>query len=334
MTGEEDITMRKIKWGVLGTAGIAQSQTIPGMLEAENCELYAVAGRSLEKAEVFKAEFGFEKAYGSYQEMLDDPQVEAVYIPLPNELHMEWTIRTLEAKKHVLCEKPIAPSAVEAQKMFDAAKANGVLLMEAFAYLHSPYVSMLKQEIDQGTIGDVVYLESAFVTGTYDVSNIRMRRETFGGAMYDLGCYNVSLALWLMGKEPDEVQATALYSPLGVDDYSSALLLFDGGVRAALESGMVLPKGGDVQRLDRVRIYGTKGYIKSETQFNEAGEVGYTICANGETIEKKLFAPQNYKLEVEQLGRCILDGEAPHVSEEFTMMNARTLDRILEKMGY
>lgn len=326
--------MRKIKWGVLGTAGIAQSQTIPGMLEAENCELYAVAGRSLEKAEAFKAEFGFEKAYGSYQEMLDDPQVEAVYIPLPNELHMEWTIKTLEAKKHVLCEKPLAPNANDVQKMFDAAKANGVLLMEAFAYLHSPYVSALKQELEQGTIGDVVYLESAFVTGTYDVSNIRMRRETFGGAMYDLGCYNVSLALWLMGKEPSEVQATALYSPLGVDDYSSALLMFDGGVRAALESGMVLPKGGDVQRLDRVRVYGTKGYIKSETQFNQAGEVGYTVCANGEVIEKKLFAPQNYKLEVEQLGRCILDGETPHVSEAFSMMNARTLNRILEKMGY
>ena len=148
MTGKEDITMRKIKWGVLGTAGIAQSQTIPGMLEAENCELYAVAGRSLEKAEAFKAEFGFEKAYGSYQEMLDDPQVEAVYIPLPNELHMEWTIKTLEAKKHVRCEKPLAPNANDVQKMFDAAKANGVLLMEAFAYLHSPYVSALKQELE------------------------------------------------------------------------------------------------------------------------------------------------------------------------------------------
>ena len=326
--------MRKIRWGVLGTAGIAKTQTIPGMQEAENCELYAVAGRSMEKAEAFKAEFGFEKAYGSYEELLADPNVEAVYIPLPNELHMEWTIRALEAKKHVLCEKPLAPNAQDVQRMFDAAKKNGVLLMEAFAYLHSPYVSALKQEIDQGAVGDVVYLESAFVTGTYDVSNIRMRRETFGGAMYDLGCYNVSLALWLMGREPAEVQATALYSPLGVDDYSSALLLFEGGVRAALESGMVLPKGGDVQRLDRVRIYGTKGFIKSETQFNQAGEIGYTLCVNGKTIEKKLFAPQNYKLEVEQLGRCILDGETPHVSEAFSLMNARTLDRILEKMGY
>lgn len=325
--------MRKIKWGVLGTAGIAKSQTIPGMQEAENCELYAVAGRSIEKAEAFKAEFGFEKAYGSYEELLADPRVEAIYIPLPNELHMEWTIRTLEAKKHVLCEKPLAPNAQQAQEMFDAAKENGVLLMEAFAYLHSPYVAAVKQEIEQGTIGDIVYLESAFITSTYDTSNIRMRKETFGGAMYDLGCYNTSFALWMMGKEPQEVQATGLYSPLGVDDYSSALLTFEGGARAALECGMVLPKGADA-RIDRVRIHGTKGYITSATQFNQPGEVSYTVCVNGETQVKKLHAPQNYRLEVEQLGRCILDGETPHVSHEFTLMNARTLDRILEKMGY
>jgi len=325
--------MRKIRWAVLGTAGIARTQTIPGMLEAENCELYAVAGRSMEKAEAFRKDFGFAKAYDSYEALLDDPQVEAVYIPLPNELHMEWTIRALEAKKHVICEKPIAPNAQQAQRMFDAAKENGVVLMEAFAYLHSPFVSAVKQEIEQGTIGDVVYLESAFVTSTYDESNIRMRRETFGGAMYDLGCYNTSFALWMMGKEPKEVQATALYSPLGVDDYSSALLTFDGGARAALECGMVLPKGADA-RIDRVRIHGTKGYITSATQFNQPGEVSYTVCVNGETQVKKLHAPQNYRLEVEQLGRCILDGETPHVSCEFTLMNARTLDRILEKMGY
>jgi len=325
--------MRKIRWAVLGTAGIARTQTIPGMLEAENCELYAVAGRSMEKAEAFRKDFGFAKAYDSYEALLDDPQVEAVYIPLPNELHMEWTIRALEAKKHVICEKPIAPNAQQAQRMFDAAKENGVVLMEAFAYLHSPFVSAVKQEIEQGTIGDVVYLESAFVTSTYDESNIRMRRETFGGAMYDLGCYNTSFALWMLGKEPQEIQASALYSPLGVDAYSSALLAFEGGARAALECGMVLPKGADA-RIDRIRIHGTKGFIQSETQFNQAGEVSYTICADGQTQVKQLHAPQNYRLEIEQMGRCITDGEMPHVSQAFTLMNARTLDRILEKMGY
>lgn len=325
--------MRKIKWAVMGTAGIAKSQTIPGMQLAKNCELYAIAGRSLEKAEQFKTEFGFEKAYGSYDELLGDPQVEAVYIPLPNDLHDEWTIKALNAKKHVLCEKPIAGNAARAAKMIKAAEENGVVLMEAFAYLHSPFVAAIKKEIEDKTIGDVVYLESAFVTRSHEGSNIRMRKENFGGALYDLGCYNTSLVLWLMGQEPVDVQAAAVYTKDGVDAFSSAILTFEGGQHAALEAGMVLSNSSGL-RIDRFQIHGTKGCIKSETQFNQCGEVSYTVCANGRMEEKKFVVPQNYKLEVEQLGRCITDGEKPYVSHEFTMLNARVIDRILEKMGY
>ena len=142
--------MRKIKWGVLGTAGIARGCTIPGMQQAENCEMYAIAGRSIEKAEAFRAEFGFQKAYGSYEALLNDPEVEAVYIPLPNELHCEWAVKALNAKKHVLCEKPLAPTLEEIERMIAAANENGVLLMEAFAYLHSPIVSAVKAELDSG----------------------------------------------------------------------------------------------------------------------------------------------------------------------------------------
>ena len=180
--------MSKIKWGVLGTAGIAKGQTIPGMKEANNCELYAIAGRSLEKAKEFQTEFGFEKAYGSYDELLQDKEVEAIYIPLPNTMHYEWTIKALEAKKHVLCEKPLAPSEEIAKKMIETAKEKGVFLMEAFAYLHSPFTKAVKQEIEEKTIGDVVYMESTFITADYDISNIRMRKETLGGCLYDLGC--------------------------------------------------------------------------------------------------------------------------------------------------
>ena len=121
--------MRKVKWGVLGTAGIARGQTIPGMQLAEHCELYAVAGRNPEKAEQFRNEFGFQKAYGSYEELLADPEVEAVYIPLPNHIHCEWTVKALQAKKHVLCEKPLAMNAAEAEAMFRAAEENGMLLI-------------------------------------------------------------------------------------------------------------------------------------------------------------------------------------------------------------
>lgn len=155
--------MRKIKWGVLGTASIAKGCTIPGMILAKNCELYAVAGRSLNKAELFQKEFGFEKAYGSYEELLADPVVEAVYIPLPNNLHYEWCIKAMKAGKHVLCEKPLVPTMEQAKELFEVSKANGVYLMEAFAYLHTPYISALKEELEKQSIGELKYIESAFM---------------------------------------------------------------------------------------------------------------------------------------------------------------------------
>ena len=184
--------MRRVRWGVLGTADIARGQTIPGMQLAEHCELYAIAGRKLEKAKLYQEEFGFRKAYGSYDELLADPEVEAVYIPLPNDIHCEWSVKALKAKKHVLCEKPLAVSEAQAKEMFRAAEENGVMLMEAFAYLHSPFVKAVKAELDAGVIGEIRYMESAFITGRRPDTDIRLRRETYGGALYDLGCYAIS----------------------------------------------------------------------------------------------------------------------------------------------
>ena len=193
--------MRKINWGVIGTAGIAKGQTIPGMKLAENCSLLAIAGRDMKKAQAYQKEFGFERAYGSYEELLADPDVEAVYIPLPNTLHFEWTRKALQAKKHVLCEKPLVPTAKEAEELFALADENGVILMEAFAYLHSPWIAAIRQELDSGVIGQVRYMESQFLTSDYDSSNIRMRRETCGGSVYDLGCYTVTMIAWMLGRQ-------------------------------------------------------------------------------------------------------------------------------------
>ena len=325
--------MRKIKWGVLGTAGIAKGCTIPGMKQAENCELYAIAGRSLEKAKAFQDEFGFEKAYGSYEELLDDSEVEAIYIPLPNTMHCEWSIKAMEAKKHVLCEKPLAPSEEVAKQMINAANKNGVVLMEAFAYLHSPFVAAVKNEVASGVLGDVLYMESAFITSDYDLTNIRMRRDALGGCLYDLGCYNTSQILWMLEEEPVKIQAVSDFSEDNIDVYTTALLTFENGKRAVLNCGMCLKTEGD-QRIDRFQIHGTKGYLKSEARFNQAGQLSYTICVDGVEEVKVVDVPQNYRLEVEQLGRCILEGEMPHVSHEFTLKNARLIDGILEKIGY
>jgi len=323
--------MKKIHWGVMGTAGIARGCTIPGMQEAENCILTAIAGRSLEKAEEFKSQFGFEKAYGSYEELLADPEIEAVYIPLPNQLHCEWAIKAMQAGKHVLCEKPLAPTAEECQKMIDCAKENGVLLMEAFAYLHSPIVAAVKKDLEQ--IGDILYMESAFLYSDYVLSNIRMRRETFGGSTYDVGCYTTSQILWMIGEEPETVQACGRFTDQKIDNLTTGLLTFPSGAKANFTCGMLLATEQD-KRIDRFQIHGTKGCIRSEAQFNQAGDLEYILNVDGVDQKKTVSCPQNYRLEVEQLGRCITDGEDIHVSHEFTLRNARTLARILEQIGY
>ena len=297
---------------------------------AEHCERYAVAGRRLEKAESYRDEFGFQKAYGSYDELLADPEVQAVYIPLPNDIHCEWTVKALKAKKHVLCEKPLALCEAQVKEMYRTAEENGVLLMEAFAYLHSPFVKAVKAELDAGTIGDILYFESEFIAGRRPDTDIRLKKETGGGAFYDLGCYPLSMALWMIGKEPDEVKAAAQFSEKEIDLFTSAVLLYGNGPVAKIDCGM-LPIPG---RQDGLCVFGTKGKIVSPVEFNQCGEIPYTVERDGVQETKTVTAPNNYALETEQLSRCILYGEKPHVSKAFSLMAARTTDRILNAIGY
>ena len=326
---------RKIKWGVLGTAYIFERDTAEGMRQAENCELYAIAGRSMEKALQFKEKYGFQVAYGSYDELINDPNVEAIYNPLPNTMHHEWTIKALRAGKHVLCEKPLAPTEKEAAEMFAAAKESGVHLMEAFAYQHSPYITALEEEIKNGIIGEPRYMEAALITSDYIPENIRMRRDTLGGCTYDLGVYCCSLILRLMGKEPVRVQGISTFSSENIDLFTSVLMDFEGDMKATFDCGMVLETEKN-SFLNRFQIHGTKGSIESvEFGFNSPGELSYRIKTfDGKDEIKVVSVPHNYRLEVEQLGRCITHGETPHVSETFSLRNARTIDRILKAIGY
>ena len=324
--------MEQVKWGVLGTANIAKGCTIPGMKLAENCELYAIAGRSMEKAEAFRAEFGFKKAYGSYEDLLNDTEVQAVYIPLPNHLHLKWVKAALEKGKHVLCEKPLALNAKEAQEMFSAAEKNGVLLMEAYAYLHSPYIQSLKKDISDGLIGEIDYIETAFITQGYK-EDIRLHKDMGGGAMYDLGCYCTTLILSLIDQSPCFVKADAEFSDLGVDLMTAGIIRFDNGTRAAFNVGMVLGENSN-SRFDRLYIHGTKGSLRSEVEYNQQGEASYRLFTDSGIIERKLSLPQNYSLEISQLGRYILSSEKPHITPEFSIKNAALMDTILSEIGY
>ncbi len=327
--------MRKVKWGVLGTAYIFERDTAEGMQQAENCELYAIAGRSMEKSESFREKYGFQKVYGSYEELLADPGVEAVYIPLPNTMHYEWTLKALRAKKHVLCEKPIAPTARETREMFETARENGVYLMEAFAYQHSPYIAALCEEVGKGTIGEVRYMEAALITSDYVPGNIRMRRETLGGCTYDLGVYCSSLILRVLHKEPERIQAVSTFSPEGIDLYTTVLMEYDNGAKANFVCGMVLATEKNAC-LDRFQIHGTLGSIESVNfGFNAPGELSYRVRTFDGTDEVRTVPVlQNYRLEVEQMGRCIAENEAPAVSETFSIQNAGIIDRILKEIGY
>lgn len=324
--------MSKVKWGILGTANIARWAAIPGMQQAEHSELYAIAGRSAEKAAHFAESFGFCKSYGSYDELISDPEVQAVYIPLPNDLHLKWVLAALKSGKHVLCEKPLALNAGDAKEMFRTAEACGIHLMEAYAYLHSPYVEQLKQDVRSGIIGEVDYLETAFITQGYR-EDFRLHKEFGGGAMYDLGCYCTTMMLSLIDSEPEFVKAAAEFTDLGVDANTAGIIRFANGVRASFNVGMVLGENTNA-RYDRLYIHGTKGSIRSEVEYNQAGDLTWRILTAEGALERTVYAPQNYSLEIEQLNRCILFGEKPHITPEFSLRNAELIDRVLKEIGY
>lgn len=320
---------KQVNWGVLGTANIAKKVTIPAMLKANNCKLYGIAGRNKEKVDEFKDTFGFEKVYYSLDDMLEDDAIEAVYIPLPNSMHREWVIKAAKKGKNILCEKPLAGSEEDVKEMIRICNEEGVTFMEAFAYLHSPVIKEIKDVLSSGKIGEISFMESTFVTPRNTDQNIRMNLETLGGSVYDLGCYNISLILTMLGEEPEEVKAIAHYTDKNIDDFATGYFWYEGGKKASFTTGMC-----STQRGDRFFIYGTEGIIEAPVQFNQEGEIVYYIIKNGVKEEKRVVVTNNYTLEVEQLGRCITDGEKPFVSNEFSIINARTIDRVLKDMGY
>lgn len=321
-----------VKWGIMGTANVASWGCIPGMLKAENCELYAIAGRTPEKVEQYRKKFGFKVGYVGYEKLLEDPAVQAVYIPLPNHIHKEWVIRALRAGKNVLCEKPLALNSKEAEEMYSVARDNNVILMEAYAYLHGQFMESLKKDIESGVIGDIKYIDTAFVTQGYR-EDFRLHKEFGGGMIYDLGCYCTTMMLSLIASEVDYAKACAEMTELGVDSFVAGLIRFKNGARASFNAGMILGENTNA-RFDRLYIYGTKGSIRSEYEYNQSGETSYRIIRDGETQVRVISTDNNYQLEVEQLGRCIENGETPHISAEFSIKNASLLDLLLEAIDF
>lgn len=310
-----------VNWGVLGCARIANSAVIPGIKSASNANLYAIASRSKDKLEEFNKNHNPEKTYESYMDLLKDPKIDAVYIPLPNSLHCEWVIKAAENKKHILCEKPLGISAKEVEVMRDACNKNGVHLMEAFPYRHSPLTIKVKNLIDTGAIGKLKFIEANFSFILSNKSSIKMIKNLGGGATYDIGCYNINVIRFIAGSEPLSIFASGeIGENSSVDESSCIMMEFKDDLKAVSYCSL--------NSMDRCgyTIVGDAGIIEVPVKFNSKGTVSITLRTKTDTSEINVDCPDNYMLEVEQFGRCILGSEEPLVSLDDSYNNAKVID--------
>jgi len=251
-----------VRWGVLGAANIAVAKVIPAMMRSARSRVVAIASRDESKARAAAKALGIPRAHGSYDALLADPEIEAIYNPLPNHLHVPWSIRVAEAGKHVLCEKPIALSAAEAEQLRAARDRTGVLIGEAFMVRTHPQWLETKRLVDSGSIGPLRLVSGHFSYFRRDPNDIRSRPEFGGGAVMDIGCYPVTISRWMFGAEPSEVIAQIERDPdFGVDRLTSALMRFPAGQATFVCSGQLVP-------FQRMEMFGTRGRIQVEIPFN------------------------------------------------------------------
>jgi predicted dehydrogenase len=251
-----------VRWGVLGAANIALKKVIPGMQKSELASVVAIASRDKDKARAAASHLGISRAYGSYDELLDDPEIEAIYNPLPNHLHVPWSIRAAEHGKHVLCEKPIALSADEARQLLAVRDKTGVKIGEAFMVRTHPQWLKVKELVASGRIGALRLVTGDFSYYNRDPNNIRSRPEYGGGALMDIGCYPIFISRWMFDAEPGEVVSLIERDPdMKVDRMISAILRFDAGQAAFSCSTQLVPN-------QTMQIFGTTGRISVEIPFN------------------------------------------------------------------
>jgi len=321
-----------LRWGIVSTANIGTGKVIPGIQKADRCEVLAIASREIEVARSAAERLGIPKPYGSYEDLLADPDVDAVYIPLPNHLHAEWTIAAARAGKHVLCEKPLAMNAVEAQTMVDACSSAGVRLMEAFMYrLHPSWVAV-REVVASGRIGRLRAVQSWFSYFNDDPANIRNIAEFGGGALMDVGCYSVNLSRMLFGGEPDRVEASVTRdADRRVDVLTSAILGFGDDVATFTCSTRTEPD-------QRVHVYGTQGRISIGIPFNIPPDLPTEVfvTSGGDppvspAMETLTFEPADqYTIQAERFARAVLDDEPVPIPPEDAVANMRVIEAIVE----
>jgi predicted dehydrogenase len=301
--------LNQVRWGVLGAAKIATEKVIPAMQRGNYCQVTAIASRRLDRAQATAGRLGIAKAYGSYEALLADPEIDAVYIPLPNHLHVPWSIKALEAGKHVLCEKPIGLSAAEGQKLLEAARQHPRLkVMEAFMYRHHPQWRRAKQLVTEGEIGELRTIQSFFSYFNADPDNIRNQAALGGGGLMDIGCYPVSLSRFIFGAEPERVCGIVEYDPqFHTDRLASGILDFGRGTSTFTCSTQLAP-------YQRVSIFGTEGRVEIEIPFNAPPDRPCRLWhQRGAEIEEiRLEVCDQYTIQGDLFSQAVLnDTEVP-----------------------
>jgi D-xylose 1-dehydrogenase (NADP+, D-xylono-1,5-lactone-forming) len=308
-----------VRWGIVSTADINR-KVIPPAQASPKVDLVAVASRDLSRAEAYARDWSIPRAVGSYEALLDDPEIEAVYISLPNTLHCEWSIRALEAGKHVLCEKPLSRHPDEVAAAFDAAERSGRLFMEAFMYRHHPQAARLVELVRGGAIGELRVVRSVFSYGLYDEANIRLQTDLEGGALMDVGCYNVSGSRLLAG-EPERVYGEAWYGPTGTDWVFTGTLRFPGDVLGIFDCGTA------VTNRDELEAIGSEGSLFLDDPWHCVEPVIEVRREDGiERIELERANP--YRLEFENLSDAIRGEGTPLLGRDDALAQARVLEAL------
>lgn len=315
--------MRKIRWGVLSTANIAQTQLIPAIFRADNAEVVAIASRG-SKVHAVAAALNIPKAYESYEELLNDPAIDAVYIPLPNHLHKEWVFKAAKQVKHILCEKPAALTVSEATEMVEICQAHNVKFMEGFMYQLHPQHERVKKIMASGEIGDVKLIKSSHSFYLEDRANdIRMAKDMGGGSLYDLGCYAIQVIRHLSDAEPIEVHAIAEHDPSsGVDMMTHGYLKLNNGITAMFDCSF------DMIARNEYEVVGTKGTIKVPLAFrpDTNGGIGSILVQKSGMIREEKVAGDIYRLEVEHFSNAILHDTSPVITGQSTINNMRVIE--------
>lgn len=323
---------RKVRWGVIGaTARIAKDAVIPAILACENAQLTAVASRSRERAREIAGNAGPDvAAYGDYDSLIADDAVDAIYLPLPNNLHLGWAVEAMNNGKHVLCEKPLALNANEAEEMRETAEANGVLLSEAFMYCYHPLQTEVEALVRRGTLGEVRLVRASFSFVQTESDDYRRDPGMGGGALFDVGCYCLHIARRAFGTEPTVVTAKSLFDPVvGIDTTTIALMEFQGGGMALIDCSFSLSQRAAYEIVGSEGSLGVPRFLLGGQAAGTGMEAGeYCLSQNGQDTVHHSRPGNMYVGEIEALSCRILGEDVFYLPPEDAVGNMRLLDAV------